>query len=450
MIYLILLLGFGLRLISLNQSFWLDETIQVWASKLSWNDFWIEFLPKDFNPPLYYLITRWWIRLFGDGELAVRMTSVLMGVGVIFLTWKIAKRVSRNINNVTIVGLLVGSGPLLIYYSQEARAYMLATFTVLLTTLLFINYLSKENWLNSILLGLGVVLMLMSHYLTILILPVFIGFLIFKKGFDKTMMAVTLILVIFGISYLPIFRSQLKVGTGVESTAPVWSKVIGQANLKSGLLLPVKFVIGRISFQPQWLYGVIAFILMSIFWGSALLSLKENFKYKWLFFGLLAFPPTIGFLISFWLPVFSYFRFVFCLPFLYLLIGLSPINDKLKYFLVIINLILSGIYLFNPQFYRENWKELARWLNEQETPPVYVINQVKFPLEHYYDGKINKITPKQRFIDESMNRYRVYLVSYGLPIFDPEDKIRQELKIMNYDLRRGESFRQVGIEVWEK
>jgi uncharacterized membrane protein len=331
MIYLILLLGLGLRLISLNQSFWLDETIQVWASKLSWNDFWVEFLPKDFNPPLYYLITRWWVRLFGDGELAVRMTSVLLGVGVIFLTWKIAKRVSRNINNVTIVGFLVGSGPLLIHYSQEARTYMLAVFTVLITTLMFINYLEKSTWVNSCLLGLGFVLMLMSHYLTLLTLPVFVEFLIFKRGFNKTIIAVTLILVIFGISYLPIFRSQLKIGTGVESTAPMWSEVIGQANLKSGLLLPVKFVIGRISFQPQWLYGAIAFSLVAVYWGVAGLGLKENFKYKWFFVGLLTFPPTIGFLISFWLPVFSYFRFVFCLSNLFFIVFLISVFDVISF-----------------------------------------------------------------------------------------------------------------------
>ncbi len=444
-----LLLGLGLRIVNLNQSFWLDETIQVYASKLSLNQFFDQFLPGDFNPPFYYLITRYWIKVFGDGEAVVRLTSVLFGTFSVFILFLILKKLRVMSHELQIIPLLAATSPLLVYYSQEARGYMLAVLAVLVTTLLLINFLENQTWLNAGLLGLGFLFMSMSHYLTLLTLPVYVGYLFYKKAVSKKVISVILIFVAFWIGYLPIFRSQLSVGSGVESTAPVWSEVIGQASLKSGLLLPVKFVIGRISFQPQWLYGLIALGLVAVYWGSAVLSWKEEFKYKWLFWGLLVFPPAAGFLVSFWLPVFSYFRFIFCLPFLYILIGLSPVNDKIKYSFLIINLVLSGIYLFNPQFHRENWKGLADWLSRQNSPPVYVLNEVRFPLEYYYTGKICRFKHYNDSNDCSVGD-QVYLVSYGLPIFDPEDRIRKELRAESLRLKAGESFRQVGIEIWKK
>ena len=44
----------------------------------------------------------------------------------------------------------------------------------------------------------------------------------------------------------------------------------------------------------------------------------------------------------------------------------------------------------------------------------------------------------------------IYLISYGLPIFDPTDKIRNTLEEKGYEMKKGESFNKVGIEVWRK
>ncbi len=446
MIYLILGLGLGLRLIGLNQSLWLDEAVQVLASRMPLNDFFSQYLPADFNPPGYYLITHYWIKLFGDSEPAVRMTSVILGTLSLVVFYLILRKLRMTSNELLITTLLLATGPLHIYYSQEARMYSLAVFSVLLTSWLFIKYLDKSSFVNAILVGFGFILMSMSHYLTLLTLPVFIFFLWRQKKLIRRQTGIAfLMLIISWILYFPIFKSQLTAGTAIKQTSHVWSQVIGNASLKSGLLLPVKFVLGRISIRPIRLYGLIAGLSVLVYWGTAVMTvINKKIRYKYLFLGLLIFPPVIGFLISFRLPVFSYFRFVFCLPFLYLLIGLSPVSGKLKYGLVIINLIFSALYLFNPNFHRENWKGLAEWLNQQNQPQVYVLNQVRSPLEYYYDGQISAVS---NLVD---NEDKVYLVSYSLPIFDPDDKIRQQLKAEGLKLKAGESFNKVGIEVWEK
>lgn len=451
MIAAALILALGLRLISLNQSLWLDEAVQIWTSKLPLGRFFNQFLPTDFNPPLYYLITHYWVELFGNSETALRLTSVVFGLASIYLFYIILKKLLITNYQLLVTVFLFATAPLHIYYSQEGRMYSLAVFSALLVTWRFIEYIDSPSWLNSVFLGTSLVIMSLSHYLTLLTLPVFVAYLFSKKLlFHRKTGLSFLILAVVWLFYLPIFKSQLNVGTSIQSTAPVWGQIIGSASIKSAALLPVKFVIGRINIQPQWLYGILACLLVIIYWGSGLLAIKEKFSHKYLFLGLLFFPPLVGFLISFWLPVFSYFRFIFCLPFLYLLIGLSPVNSKLKYSLVILNLIFSSIYLFNPKFHRENWKGLAEWLNQQDQPEVYILNQVHFPLKYYYQGKIVSISPQLRYIDISIYHNRIYLVSYGLPIFDPEDKIRKRLRAEGLKLKAGESFRKVGIEIWEK
>ncbi len=446
MIYLILVLSFGLRLIGLNQSLWLDESIQVWASRIPLDRFFNQFLPQDFNPPGFYLITHYWIQFFGDSEIAVRMPSVILGTASLSIFYLILKKLRVTGNELLITISLLATGPLHVYYSQEARMYSLAVFSLLLVTWLFIRFLDKSSFLNTILVGFGLILMSMSHYLTLLTLPVFVGFSAYKeKIFNSKILVGFLIFGLAWLIYLPVFRSQLSFGAGIKTDTPVWHQVIGQPSLKSAGLLPVKFIIGRVNIQPKWLYGLISGALVVVYWGSAgLASIISQAKYKYLFIGLLIFPPLFGFIISFWLPVFSYFRFIYCLPFLYLLIGFSPINQKIKYSLIIINFIFTSIYLFNPGFHRENWKGLAEWLNQQNPPQVYILNQVRFPLEYYYKGKITVV---QNAIE---NQNEVYLVSYGLPIFDQEDKIRQRLKAEDLMLKAGKSFNQVGIEVWRK
>ena len=77
----ILLIGLILRLISINQSFWLDEATSVWVARdFSLKDILTKFSPGDFHPQLYYLILKAWIALFGSGEVAVRTMPVLLGL----------------------------------------------------------------------------------------------------------------------------------------------------------------------------------------------------------------------------------------------------------------------------------------------------------------------------------------------------------------------------------
>src|SRR3990167_7167898 len=89
---LILLLSLVLRLISLNQSLWLDEGIQWWAvTTFPFKHLITEYIKGDFNPPLYHAILYFWVKVFGDSEISLRFPSVLFGLGIVWFTYKIAQ-----------------------------------------------------------------------------------------------------------------------------------------------------------------------------------------------------------------------------------------------------------------------------------------------------------------------------------------------------------------------
>ena len=85
----ILALGFFLRVLPLNQSYWLDESINVRAaSSKSFTELVTVYSIGDFHPPLYHIFLRSWILFFGNHEVATRMLSVLFGIGTIYYLYK--------------------------------------------------------------------------------------------------------------------------------------------------------------------------------------------------------------------------------------------------------------------------------------------------------------------------------------------------------------------------
>ena len=166
MIFFILILGLVLRLISLNQSFWLDEaTSGLVVRNFSLTEIVTKFSPGDFHPPLYYLILKVWSSFFGTSEIALRFPSIIFGLLTIYLVYLIGKELFNKKAGI-IAGILLATSGLHIYYSQEARMYSL---TALLVSYLVYLFLKKKWFLFSIIL----LLTGMTDYPALLVIPVF-------------------------------------------------------------------------------------------------------------------------------------------------------------------------------------------------------------------------------------------------------------------------------------
>ena len=115
-------------LIYLTQSLWRDEAFSVLLSQNSVGQV-VKLTAQDFNPPLYYLILHFWMKIFGTSEIAVRMPSFIFHLLLIYVSYLFAKNVFK-FSKLTTYYLLftIFLNPMLIYFSFEARMYSLLAF----------------------------------------------------------------------------------------------------------------------------------------------------------------------------------------------------------------------------------------------------------------------------------------------------------------------------------
>ena len=86
------------------------------------------------HPPLYYVLAKVWVDLWGDSVYALRTLSVLFsGLGLLAMYWFVRELAARR-RAALIAMLLLGVSPLFILYGQEAREYALWALTLLLSS----------------------------------------------------------------------------------------------------------------------------------------------------------------------------------------------------------------------------------------------------------------------------------------------------------------------------
>jgi hypothetical protein len=112
------------------QSYWLDESVTVYLVGGSFHHMWSAIPNGESTPPLYYVVAWLWSRAFGTGEVGLRSLSALAGTATVPAAYVAAARLVTPRAGL-LVAALAAVNPLLVWFSQEARAYAVL---VLLTT----------------------------------------------------------------------------------------------------------------------------------------------------------------------------------------------------------------------------------------------------------------------------------------------------------------------------
>jgi mannosyltransferase len=107
-----------------SQSYWLDESQAVHELQLPFGAMLHAWSTTEWNPPLYLLLAWPWAKLFGTGELGLRSLSALLGIAVVPLLYLSGRELISSRAGL-VAAALAAVNPFLIWYSQEAREYML-------------------------------------------------------------------------------------------------------------------------------------------------------------------------------------------------------------------------------------------------------------------------------------------------------------------------------------
>jgi mannosyltransferase len=122
---LLMAVAAALRFATLDQqSYWYDEAITASLLEGSLIDVFRGILDTESTPPLYYVLGWLWAQLVGGDEFALRSLSALAGTLIVPVAYA-AGRIVATVRIGLAAAALAAVNPMLIWYSQEARAYAL-------------------------------------------------------------------------------------------------------------------------------------------------------------------------------------------------------------------------------------------------------------------------------------------------------------------------------------
>lgn len=164
----ILLLGFGLRVHRLGQqNIWWDEGHAIWAARQGLRQA-TQITAHDVHPPLYLWLLHGWLRLAGESEFAVRYLSLIGGMLTVALCYVVARRMVGR-RTALLAMLLLATARFHIWWSQEARMYVWATFFALLS-IYYVIGLHRRGYSGWLFYVLSSAAALYTLYLAVLVL----------------------------------------------------------------------------------------------------------------------------------------------------------------------------------------------------------------------------------------------------------------------------------------
>ena len=444
-IFFVFFFAFLIRLIALNQSLWLDEAVTAKVViNYGFTDIISKFSPNDFHPPLYYLFMKLWTNFFGYSEIALRMPSVIFSLltgYVVYLIGGIWSAVFFLFN------------PLIVYYSQEARMYMMATFLLTAGSYYFVKISNIKYQIlnihikNRIFFNLFIFLSLLTFYGSVFLIITFLLYFLYKKQY-KNLFICLLVVFIYFLTISSLLYQQSVNSKIALNNVTNWSLVLGKANIKNLLLIPIKFSIGRISFYPKIIYWIIAGVWGGwVFWKILVGGLKNK-----QLLSLFILPLILGFLVSFFAPMLQYFRFIYLIPMMSLLLNFGLSSQGKSHLrgvtLTLGFLVFSLVYLLNPAFHREDWKSLVKSLPKDKL--VYMIMASSDPVSYYSTSlKINELTLlRQSSGGQSGLEKEIIVIPYTTEVYGFDYKSLLSKK--GYQLKKEVSFREVTFEQWSK
>jgi mannosyltransferase len=162
-------LGIWIRLYHLGQqSLWHDEAFTWWITSMPQENFLKVILLDGVNPPFYYIVERFSIKILGNSEFGLRFLSVFSDFVSLIFVIMIGKEVGTR-KGIFPSTLFWAFHPMTIWYAREARPY--AFVLMLASGSVYFYLLSKRK--NSFPIYIGALtflaLGLITHYFFFLI-----------------------------------------------------------------------------------------------------------------------------------------------------------------------------------------------------------------------------------------------------------------------------------------
>lgn len=204
----IVVLAAVLRFATLGtQSIWFDEAATWDLVRRPFGAMLSRLPDGESNPPLFYVLEWLWTRVFGDGEAGLRSLPALAGLLTVPVAFAIGRRVAGGRAGLA-AAALVAVNPLLVWFSQEARSYALATLLSAVALLLLLH--AEDDRRGRVLAGwaLAASLALATHYFAAFVLAPQAAWLLWRHPRRPDAVAAVAALAVVGLALLPLLLAQ--------------------------------------------------------------------------------------------------------------------------------------------------------------------------------------------------------------------------------------------------
>lgn len=338
-----------------HQSLWYDEIVSLTLAKQPFGAMLHEIARTESTPPLYYVVLWPWVRLFGESAEVLRSLSAVLGVLTVVVLY-LAAREHFSTGAALVAGALAATNPMLIWYSQETRAYALVTF--FLACSLYFMFRARSGgtggligWSSSACLALA------SHYFAVFALVPEAAYLAYVYRRALRPLLVTLAAPIaVEAALLPLAIHQRDSGhSAFIAAAPLGSRIKGTFNW---------FLLGAYTITGLRLYLVCLLVVVGVI-GSIVYRATPEKRRSALLLVALAFI-TFALALAVVPGSFRDKNMIVALPPLLLAAGVAFVPGETKTLGVAVGLVLAGMCLAptvvvaeRVPLQREDWRAMA-------------------------------------------------------------------------------------------
>ena len=426
----VLILAAGLRFFRLDgQSMWADEGTSVALSgrsltAITWG------AAKDIHPPLYYYLLHFWTAALGTSVAAIRGLSALLGTLLVAATFGLGRKLWGSAVGLS-AAFLSAISPFQVYYSQEARMYILVALLGALSTLLMVWLLERLGKRGSPLLPAALYVAaavgcLYSHYFGFtVLLAQNLGFLVWLAGGSRGRWRAFAIWAALQAMVVGAFAPWLLLTLGQLRSWPAVSEGFGAREL-AGRVLEV-FSLG-LSADSAYLAPAMAAFAFLLVVGVAAWWLKGR---PWrprafpVALAALCFvvPVVVMYALSQGRPMYNPKFILLATPGYLLLVGRGVVAlawagrwraprlilaGALSMVIVATSAQSLGAYYFDPRCARDDYRAIARYVEAAAQPGDAILLNAPGQVEifaYYYGGDMDVyLLPGGRPLDPQLTR----------------------------------------------
>ncbi len=453
---LLFYLAFALRLYRLGaQSLWADEGN---SAAMAFRDLSSIALhaAADIHPPLYYWLLKLWTTPMGLSEWALRALSAFVGTLLVALVYSLGKDLWDE--RVALAGMaLAAFHPFQVYYSQEARMYMLVAFLGALSFWGALRWWRRENPGAGAIFVLATAMGLYSHYSFPVILavenlafPLFLTANNFRRrigvrGYVARWLLLQALALAIYAPWIPIALERLTSWPAIAEYGPAMA--IREA-LKA-------MAFGPASRLPVALTSIPVLIALA----GSILHWRRNWRTVTVLWAWLAAPVLMMLILGLYRGAYLKFLLVsappFCLLLAFVLTDLKGLWRLAGAFSFAVALVLFSASLrdFYFRFTKDDYRGIARYIEAVEKPGDSVILNAPGQIDvfsYYYKGKLpvwpipRERPPERKKLEEELaiitsHPGRIFAILWGEREADPEGIVENWLD--SHAFKAGESWR---------